>query len=311
MVFSWRSLPDQGLEGFLPFLSSNGKGESMRIIDSITEMQQAAEKWRTEGKKIALVPTMGYLHEGHLDLMRAIRNRGDILVSSIFVNPAQFGPGEDFEKYPRDMERDLLLATSAGTDIAFIPPMKDMYPEGYQTYVNVTEVTASLCGKSRPTFFRGVATVVTKLFNIVRPHASIFGEKDFQQLVTIRRMVRDLNMDIEIIGHPIVREPDGLAMSSRNAYLTTVQRQKAVRLNRSLRDARSLVEKGEKSGEFILKKVREVLAEDEDVRIDYVQLCDPETLREATRIDRPTLLALAVHVGIARLIDNCILNPSA
>jgi pantoate--beta-alanine ligase len=283
----------------------------MRIIDNIPEMQQAAEVWRCEGKKIALVPTMGYFHEGHLELMRAIRNRGDVLVTSIFVNPAQFGPGEDFERYPRDLERDLRLAGAAGTDIAFVPPMKDMYPEGYQTFVNVTEVTAPLCGRSRPAFFRGVATVVTKLFHIVRPHTAVFGEKDFQQLVTIRRMVQDLNMDIEIIGHPTVRETDGLAMSSRNAYLTPEQRQKAIRLNRSLRDAQTLVEKGEKTGEIILNKVREVLAEGDDVRIDYMQLCDPETLREVTRIDGPTLLALAVHVGIARLIDNCILNPSA
>jgi pantoate--beta-alanine ligase len=283
----------------------------MRIIEGISEMQQAAENWRSEGKKIALAPTMGYLHEGHLELMRAIRHHGDVLVTSIFVNPAQFGPGEDFERYPRDLERDLRLATQAGTDIAFIPPMKDMYPEGYQTYVNVTEVTAPLCGRSRPAFFRGVATVVTKLFNIVRPHTSIFGEKDFQQLVTIRRMVRDLNMDIEIIGYPTVRETDGLAMSSRNAYLTPEQRQKAIRLNRSLIAAQTLVEGGEKTGEVILNKVREVLAEGDDVKIDYAQLCDPESLKEVTRITGPTLLALAVHVGVARLIDNRVLNPSA
>jgi len=283
----------------------------MRIIESISEMQQTAESWRREGKRIALVPTMGYLHEGHLELMRAIRNRGDVLVTSIFVNPAQFGPGEDFERYPRDLERDLRLATEAGTDIAFIPPMKDMYPEEYQTFITVTEVTAPLCGRSRPAFFRGVATVVAKLFHIVRPHTAVFGEKDFQQLVTIRRMVRDLNMDIEVIGHPTVREADGLAMSSRNAYLTPEQRQKAIRLSRSLKMAQTLVEEGEKTGEVILKKVREVLAEGDEVRIDYVQLCDPETLREAARIDGPTLLALAVHVGVARLIDNCVLNPSA
>jgi pantoate--beta-alanine ligase len=295
----------------LLFLSKDRKGESMRIIEGIPEMQQAAEGWRSEGKRITLVPTMGYLHEGHLELMRAIRGHGDVLVTSIFVNPAQFGPGEDFERYPRNLERDLHLAAEAGTDITFIPPMKEMYPEGYQTYVNVTEVTASLCGRSRPVFFRGVATIVNKLFNIVRPHASIFGEKDFQQLVTIRTMVRDLNLDIEILGHPIVRETDGLAMSSRNAYLTPEQRRKAVRLNRSLTAAQALVEGGEKTGELILNKVREVLAEGDDVRIDYVQLCDPQTLREVTRVTGPTLLALAVHVGVARLIDNRILYPSA
>jgi pantoate--beta-alanine ligase len=283
----------------------------MRIIESISEMQQAAEGWRGEGKKIALVPTMGYLHEGHLELMRAVRPQSDVLAISIFVNPAQFAPGEDFERYPRDLDRDIRLATETGVDIAFVPQVNDMYPEGYQTIVNVTEVTAPLCGRSRPAFFRGVTTVVTKLFNIVRPHAAIFGEKDFQQLVTIRRMVQDLNMDIEIIGHPIVREADGVAMSSRNAYLTPEQRRKAIRLNRSLKEAQTLVQGGEKAGEAILKKVREVLAEGDDVRIDYMQLCDPMTLQEVTQISGPTLLALAAHVGVARLIDNSILNPSA
>jgi pantoate--beta-alanine ligase len=283
----------------------------MRIIESIPEMQQAAEGWRGEGKKIALVPTMGYLHEGHLELMRAVRPQSDVLVISIFVNPAQFGPGEDFERYPRDLERDIRLATETGVDIAFIPQVNDMYPEGYQTFVNVTEVTGPLCGRSRPAFFRGVTTVVTKLFNIVKPHVAIFGEKDFQQLVTIRRMVQDLDMDIEIIGHPILREADGVAMSSRNAYLTPEQRRKAIRLNRSLREAQTLVQGGDKTGEAILKKVREVLAEGDEVRIDYTQLCDPMTLQEVTQITGPTLLALAVHVGVARLIDNSILNPSA
>jgi pantoate--beta-alanine ligase len=185
-----------------------------------------------------------------------------------------------------------------------------MYPEGYQTFVNVTEVTGPLCGQSRPAFFRGVTTVVTKLFNIVKPHTSIFGEKDFQQLVTIRRMVMDLNMDIEIIGHPIVREQDGVAMSSRNAYLTPEQRRKAVRLNHSLREAHALVQGGERTGAIILKKVREVIAEGDDVRIDYARLCDPANLQEVSRITGPTLLALAVHVGVARLIDNSVLNPS-
>jgi pantoate--beta-alanine ligase len=292
-------------------MGSIGKGESMRIIEGVREMQQAAERWRREGKRIALVPTMGYLHEGHLALMRAIRGHGDVVVTSIFVNPAQFGPGEDFERYPRDLERDIRLATETGVDIAFVPPVKEMYPEGYQTFVNVTEVTASLCGRSRPAFFRGVTTVVAKLFNIVRPHAAIFGEKDFQQLVTIGRMVQDLNMDIEIIGHPTVREADGLAMSSRNAYLTPEQRQKAIRLNRSLWEAQTLVQGGEKTGEAILKRVREVLAEGDDVRIDYVQLCDPKTLQQVDRVGGPTLLALAVHVGVARLIDNSILKPSS
>jgi len=283
----------------------------MRIIESIAEMQQAAEGWRCDGKRIGLVPTMGYLHEGHLELMRSLRPQCDVLVISIFVNPAQFAPNEDFERYPRDLERDIRLASAVGVDIGFMPQVAEIYPEGYQTYVTVTEVAAPLCGRSRPIFFRGVATVVAKLFHMVKPHVAVFGEKDFQQLVTVRRMVQDLNMEIEIIGHPTVREADGLAMSSRNAYLTPEQRQKAVRLNQSLRRAQALVQGGEQAGEVILNKVREVLDEDNDVRIDYAELCDPTTLQPVTRVEGPTLLALAVHVGVARLIDNAILKPTA
>ena len=282
----------------------------MRIIESIAEMQQAAEGWRCDGKRIGLVPTMGYLHEGHLELMRSLRPQCDVLVISIFVNPAQFAPNEDFERYPRDLERDIRLASAVGVDIGFMPQVAEVYPEGYQTYVTVTEVAAPLCGRSRPIFFRGVATVVAKLFHMVKPHVAVFGEKDFQQLVTVRRMVQDLNMEIEIIGHPTVREADGLAMSSRNAYLTPEQRQKAVRLNQSLRRAQALVQGGEQAGEAILNKVREVLDEDNDVRIDYAELCDPATLQPVTRVEGPTLLALAVHVGVARLIDNAILKPT-
>ena len=283
----------------------------MRIIESVAEMQQAAEGWRCDGKRIGLVPTMGYLHEGHLELMRSLRPQCDILVISIFVNPAQFAPNEDFERYPRDLERDIRLASAVGVDIGFMPQVAEVYPEGYQTYVTVTQVAAPLCGRSRPIFFRGVATVVAKLFHMVKPHVAVFGEKDFQQLVTVRRMVQDLNMEIEIIGHPTVREADGLAMSSRNAYLTPEQRPKAVRLNQSLRRAQALVQGGEQAGEVILNKVREVLDEDNDVRIDYAELCDPATLQPVTRVEGPTLLALAVHVGVARLIDNAILKPTA
>lgn len=282
----------------------------MRIIESIAEMQQAAEGWRCDGKRIGLVPTMGYLHEGHLELMRSLRPQCDVLVISIFVNPAQFAPNEDFERYPRDLERDIRLASAVGVDIGFMPQVAEVYPEGYQTYVTVTEVAAPLCGRSRPIFFRGVATVVAKLFHMVKPHVAVFGEKDFQQLVTVRRMVQDLNMEIEIIGYPTVREADGLAMSSRNAYLTPEQRPKAVRLNQSLRRAQALVQGGEQAGEAILNKVREVLDEDNDVRIDYAELCDPATLQPVTRVEGPTLLALAVHVGVARLIDNAILKPT-
>jgi pantoate--beta-alanine ligase len=228
---------------------------------------------------------------------------------SIFVNPSQFGPGEDYQSYPRDLDRDIRLATEVGTDVTFVPLPEEVYPEGYQTHVEVTEVTRNLCGRSRPVFLRGVATVVTKLFHIVKPHAAVFGEKDFQQLVTIRRMVRDLNMDVDIVGHPIVRESDGLAMSSRNVYLNAEQRRIALRLNQSLQRARVLVDAGERRAEALLARVKDFLTGDDGVRIDYVQLCQPETLEDVSLIDGPTLLALAAWVGPARLIDNCVLRP--
>jgi pantoate--beta-alanine ligase len=283
----------------------------MRIIEKVSEMQQQADAWRQEGKRIVFVPTMGYLHQGHLELLRTARRLGDLTLMSIFVNPSQFGPGEDYQSYPRDLDRDIRLATEVGTDVAFVPLPEEVYPEGYQTHVEVTEVTRNLCGRSRPVFLRGVATVVTKLFHIVKPHAAVFGEKDFQQLVTIRRMVRDLNMDVDIVGHPIVRESDGLAMSSRNVYLNAEQRRIALRLNQSLQRAQVLVDAGERRAEALLAMVKDFLTGDDGVRIDYVQLCQPETLEDVSRIDGPTLLALAAWVGPARLIDNCVLRPTA
>lgn len=280
----------------------------MRIINSVVEMQQEADRWRAEGKKIALVPTMGYLHEGHLSLMRAVRGKADVVVTSIFVNPTQFGPSEDFARYPRDFERDCMLSEGVGADVIFAPQAADIYPPGYQTYVEVTEVSGPLCGRSRPGHFRGVTTVVAKLFNIVGPHLAIFGEKDYQQLTVIRRMVADLNMNIEIIGHPIIREGDDLAMSSRNVYLNTEQRRKALRLNLALKEAQGLIDRGERQSDSILARVREVLQPGEDVRIDYVQICRPDTLEDVARIEDRALLALAVHVGATRLIDNRILT---
>lgn len=283
----------------------------MRVIESVAEMQQLADTWRAGGERIALVPTMGFLHKGHLDLMRTARRLGTKLVISIFVNPAQFAPHEDFDSYPRDLKRDLDLATEVGVDFAFVPQREEMYPEGYQTHVNVAEVSRNLCGKSRPVFFRGVATVVMKLFHVVKPHAAVFGEKDFQQLVTIRRMVRDMNMDIEIVGHPIVREEDGLAMSSRNAYLKPQERPIAQRLNRSLREAQALVDAGERDAETVLNAVKELLSTGGGLQIDYAQICNPETIEDVPRIEGPVLLALAAWVGKTRLIDNCILKPAA
>lgn len=280
----------------------------MRIIRGVLEMQQQADRWRSEGKKVALVPTMGFLHEGHLSLMRTVRVQADKVVASIFVNPTQFGPNEDLARYPRDFERDCGLCAEVGVDVVFAPEAGEIYPSGYQTYVEVSEVTRPLCGRSRPGHFRGVTTVVAKLFNIVKPHRAIFGEKDFQQLATIRRMVVDLNMDIEILGHPIVREADDLAMSSRNVYLNSEQRGKALRLSRALKEAQRLVDSGERKSESILARVREVLQPGEDVSMDYAQLCRPDTLEDLARIEDHALLALAVRVGSTRLIDNRVLT---
>ncbi len=280
---------------------------TMKIVDNIEEMRNLAESIRRDGKKIAFVPTMGYLHEGHLSLMRYGREIADVLVASIYVNPAQFAPGEDFDQYPRDFERDRELSEEVGVDIIFTTTDEQMYPEGYQTYVEVKEVTKNLCGRSRPIFFRGVATVVTKLFNIVKPHVAIFGEKDYQQLVTIKRMVNDLNFGIEIIGRPIVREPDGLAMSSRNAYLSKDERKSALSLSRSLKIAQEMVKRGEKSSSRIIDRVRKEILSEPYTEIDYVQIVHPDTITDVEEVTGGALLALAVKVGKTRLIDNCML----
>lgn len=280
----------------------------MRIIEKVAEMQRLADTWRGRAERIAFVPTMGFLHKGHLDLMRKARELGRKVVVSIFVNPAQFAPHEDFNSYPRDLERDLRLAEEVGVDIAFIPQRAEMYPEGYQTYVNVMEVTRNLCGRSRPIFFQGVSTVVSKLFHAVKPHFAVFGEKDFQQLVTIRRMVKDMNMDVTIVGYPIVREEDGLAMSSRNSYLQPDERPAALRLNKSLKEAQALVDSGERNSDAVIKAVSEYITVGGHAQIDYVKLCNPETIEDVERIEGPTLLALAVWVGKTRLIDNIVLR---
>ncbi len=281
----------------------------MRVIDTIAEMQQQADTWRREGLRIGFVPTMGYFHEGHLALMRHARKRSDRVVVSIFVNPTQFGPNEDFDRYPRDMERDLSLAAQIPVDVVFAPTVEEMYPERYQTYVEVMDITQPLCGAKRPGHFRGVTTVVAKLFHIVKPHVAVFGEKDYQQLLVVRRMVEDLAMGVEVEGHPIVREPDGLAMSSRNAYLSSEERREALALSRSLQEAQRLVAQGERDGTRILSAVRAVLRRQPRVREDYVELRDAETLEPVSAIDRPVVLALAAYVGAARLIDNAVLQP--
>ncbi len=280
----------------------------MRIIEKIGEMQRLSDAWRSDAEKIALVPTMGFLHEGHLSLLRAARKLGTKSVISIFVNPTQFGPTEDLESYPRNLGQDLELCAQTGVDAAFVPAAEEMYPHAFQTYVDVARVTQNLCGASRPVFFRGVATVVTKLFHAVKPHVAVFGQKDFQQLVAVRRMVADLNMDIEIVGHPIVREMDGLAMSSRNTYLKADERPVALRLNRALRIAQELVDSGETNATAILKAVSDCLTAGGGATVDYAKLCDIDTIEEVEAVGGPTLLALAVWVGKTRLIDNCVLG---
>lgn len=271
-------------------------------------MQARSNGLREQGRKIAFVPTMGFLHEGHLSLFRLGRARGDCLVVSIFVNPTQFAPGEDLDTYPQNFERDLALSKKEHVDIVFAPDRRELYSEKFQTYVQLDDLTRHLCGISRPTFFRGVATVVSKLFNIVKPHVAVFGEKDFQQLAVVRRMVADLNMDIEIIGGPTIREKDGIAMSSRNSYLSAQQRTSALSLNQALDQAQALLVSGETRAAKIIATVAELIRSKPETEIDYISLCDPDTLEAVDVVDRPVLMALAVFVGSTRLIDNRIIN---
>jgi pantoate--beta-alanine ligase len=280
----------------------------MKIIKYIGEMQVLAEETRRAGKRIALVPTMGALHEGHLRLMDHGRGLADLLVVSIFVNPLQFGPKEDFEKYPRDLERDGRLTEPRGVDIIFSPEAGDFYRPFFQTYVNVEQITQNLCGASRPGHFRGVTTVVCKLFHIVKPHVAIFGQKDYQQWTTIRQMVEDLNMDIEIVGYPTVREPDGLAMSSRNLYLSPEERISARCLSLALKEAQAVFQKGEIKVEVLLDRVTDLIHQYPYTRIDYARIIHSRTLEELAVIEDRAILALAVWIGSTRLIDNGLLE---
>jgi pantoate--beta-alanine ligase len=250
----------------------------MLILHTINETREFVSDVKREGKSVGLVPTMGYFHEGHLSLMQQAREDNDIVVVSLFVNPTQFGPGEDFDRYPRDLQRDAQMAEEVGVDLIFNPSSEEMYPPGYQTYVEVEELSKGLCGAFRPGHFRGVATVVLKLFNIVQPDRAYFGEKDYQQLKVIQRMVRDLNVPVEIISMPIVREPDGLAMSSRNTYLSPVEREAALVLSKSLRYAQDLVDQGVTSVSDLREKVEEFIRREPLAQIDYVAVVDPETL---------------------------------
>jgi len=271
-------------------------------------MQRWSEDQRLERKTVAFVPTMGFLHEGHLSLVREAKNRGDVVVVSIFVNPMQFNQTADFDKYPRDEDQDERALKALGTDVLFMPPPAEIYPDGYQSAVEVEKVSQPLCGAFRPGHFRGVATVVAKLFNMVKPHCALFGEKDFQQCVVIKRMVRDLNFDIDIVTLPTVREDDGLAMSSRNARLSVAERETSLCVSHALTAAQELVSGGQSSAAVILQAVQQILTQNAEVRVEYVSLCQPETLEEVEQISGPTLLAIAVWVGDVRLIDNCVLH---
>ncbi len=279
-----------------------------RIIRAVWELQQWSERMRCAGKRIALVPTMGSLHLGHLSLLRMAQHHADRTIVSIFVNPTQFGPNEDFDSYPRDLEADLEQVRKVGADVAFPPAPDRRCPAGAATWVTGDPLTQGLCGRSRPGHFRGVATVVARLFQAARPHVAIFGEKDYQQLAVIRRMARDLLFDTEIVGAPTVREPDGLAMSSRNRYLSDDARLQARALNIALHEARQHVRAGERDVRFIAEATRRRIAKEPLAELDYVEICDPETLAPLDRIGRRAILAVAASFEGARLIDNTLLE---
>ncbi|WP_456391982.1 pantoate--beta-alanine ligase [Persephonella sp.] len=275
------------------------------LITDISRMKETVKSLKKEGKSIGFVPTMGYLHEGHVSLIRCSRKDNDITVVSIFVNPIQFGKNEDLDRYPRDLDRDIEICKREGVDYLFYPDVRQMYPESYSTYVVVEGLTEGLCGAFRPGHFKGVTTVVMKLFNIVQPDRAYFGKKDYQQYVVIKKMVEDLNMDVQIIGCPIIREEDGLAMSSRNKYLSPEERESALSLSRALFTAKEIFEKGETDPEKIKQKMRQIIQSYPHVRdIQYIEIVDPKTLQPKKRVEKGDVIALAVYVGDTRLIDN-------
>lgn len=273
-------------------------------------MNSIARELRAEGKRIGFVPTMGALHEGHLSLMSIAREMSDCVIASVFVNPAQFGPMEDFDKYPRDLARDAELAFTRGVDFMFAPAPEDMYPEGFATYVMVEGLSEKVEGASRPGHFRGVTTIVAKLFNIIQPHFAYFGRKDAQQVVIIKRMARDLAMDVEIVVGPTVREEDGLALSSRNVYLSSGERKAATVLRRALERCRAMANSGERDAGRLVASMRGVIESEPVARIDYIAITDTERLDPVDVIqpDKPALVSLAVFIGTTRLIDNVVLN---
>lgn len=276
----------------------------MEILSKVSEVREQVKAWKKEGLTVGLVPTMGYLHEGHESLIKKAVKENDRVVVSIFVNPTQFGPNEDLDKYPRDLEKDSILCEVAGASLIFHPKVEDMYYKDSCTSVNISGLSAGLCGKSRPTHFSGVCTVVSKLFNIVPAHRAYFGEKDAQQLAIIKRMVRDMNIDIEVVGCPIVREEDGLAKSSRNVYLSTEERQAALILSKSLKLAKQAMDNGARNAEDIKGLMVENIEMEPLAKIDYVEIVDSDNLETVNNIEKDVLVAMAVYIGKTRLIDN-------
>lgn len=279
----------------------------MQVIKTVQELKTFVDKQKKEGKTIGLVPTMGYLHEGHQSLMRNARKENDIVIVSNFVNPIQFGPNEDYDSYPRDLEHDIEKASSQQVDIMFVPSVEEMYPQNYASYVNVEGLTDNLCGAQRPGHFRGVCTVVLKLFNLTKATRAYFGKKDIQQLMIIKRMVKDLNLDIEIFGVDIVRESDGLAKSSRNKYLSETEREQAIALHEALELAKSMIEQGETKSEVLHRAMQNVF-EKLPCTIDYIKIVDCETLQDSESVEKPSIIALAIKFGNTRLIDNMLIE---
>ena len=281
----------------------NDERKTMKIITTVAEMKAQVAEWKAEGLTIGLTPTMGALHEGHMSLMERAVKECDRVVTSVFVNPIQFGPNEDYDNYPRDLEHDAAIAESKGVNVVFHPEPEEMYPKNYNTYVVMETLTDTLCGAKRPGHFRGVCTVVNKLFNIVQPDKAFFGQKDAQQLAIIRKMVLDLNFDIEIIGCPIIREEDGLAKSSRNTYLNTQERSAALCLSRAVRTGQQIIQTG-MDAEQVLAAMRAVIEAEPLAKIDYISMVDALTMQPVERVDRNVLVAMAVYIGKTRLIDN-------
>lgn len=278
----------------------------MKIVETIQEVREQVKEWRKQGLSVGLVPTMGYLHEGHKSLIDRAVAENDKVVVSVFVNPMQFGPNEDLASYPRDLQRDAALCEEAGAALVFHPQPEEMYHEDFSSFVDMSTLTGGLCGKTRPIHFRGVCTVVSKLFNIVVPDKAYFGQKDAQQLAVIRHMVSDLNFGIEIVGCPIIREEDGLAKSSRNTYLNQEERKAALILSKSLKEGKALLETGEKDADKIRKVITEKIESEPLAKIDYVEVVDWNTLEPVEKINGPILIAIAVYIGKTRLIDNVI-----